>query len=98
MNWNAFGDCNCKFDFGIDCFNHGGLCESRRNKHHGNVRTSSLHRFSYGPKDWKGLAIDLNALAGLARVDSANDVGAALEHALGVLHTFGSSHTLDDDF
>ena len=87
MNWNAFGDCNCKLDLGIDCLDHGGLGKSWWNKHNGHVRAGFPHGFSNGTKDWKGLAINFNGFASLARVYSTNDVGAALEHALSVLHT-----------
>ena len=41
--------------------------------------------------------LDLDALAGLSGVYTTNNVAAACEHALSVLHALGTGHALDDD-
>src|SRR5690606_22973659 len=94
---DAFGDDDREADLRVDRFDHRVLGELRRHEDDGDVSTGGLHAFGYRAEDRYLGAVEVHHLAGLARVDTTDDVGARGKHATGVLGALGAGHALDED-
>src|SRR5690606_26804824 len=94
---DALGDHHGERDLGVDRLDHRVLGELRRHEQHRHVGAGLRHGFLDGAEHGQLLAADLDLLACLAGVDTADHVGAGGEHAGGVLGALGARHALDDD-
>ena len=100
---NAFGDDHDKLDAGLDRFDDGGLGELRRHEHHAGFGASGFtglvaggeHRHIHVGAVLGGRERDGRAC--LARIHTADDVGAGLEYTCGVGHALMTGHTLNDN-
>src|SRR5699024_10528905 len=98
LHWNTFRNYNSKWHAGVDSLFHSRLGELRGDKDDGDVRTGGLNCFAYGTEDRDFFTgFKRYSLARLLRVNAANNIGTRTEHALGVLHTLGTGHALNDD-
>lgn len=99
FDWDAFGDDDAQRDFCPDRFFHCVFRESGGDEDDGGVCPGGAHCFADGSEDRDGdVVVEGDAAAGTFRVHATYDVGAGVEHPLGMLLTFGSGHALDDDF
>src|ERR1700730_6397068 len=90
---HAFRDANDERHFGVGGFQDGVRGVRRRNKNHGRIRPSGLHRFRHRIKNGT-----LQMLcAAFARGHATHHVGAILNHLLRVEGAFTTREALDDE-
>ena len=98
LYWYTFGDHDDEWHLGINGFFRSSLGELRWHEDDRNVGSGLVLCIFHGAEHWNGLtALEFDLLAGFLWVDTTNDIGTRVEHALGVLHALRAGHALNDD-
>src|SRR5574338_524466 len=90
---HAFGDTHDERQPGVGGFENGRGREGSGHVDDGRIGAGRLHRFGHGIEDRD---LPLECLAALARRDAGDDLGAVLQHLLGVERAVAAGDALDE--